>query len=74
MRYNNKFFETEAEAKKFKKEHGGVLIHITARSKHETKMNFFAEMAVAWDARMERVRWTETPWCVAWNEFEKEDE
>jgi len=66
--YNNKFFETERDAKIFQKEHGGRLLHITARSKHDTKMKFFIEMQIAMIERNERVRWTITPWCVAWNE------
>ena len=69
MRYNNRFFSTEAEAKAFRKQHGGALLHMTARSKSETKRNFYAEMAVAWDARREEIDPEKTPWCVAWNEF-----
>lgn len=66
--YNNKFFKTEAEAKEFRKEHGGALLHMTKRSHKETKRNFAAEMSVAYDARSEVVNPEETPWCVAWTE------
>ena len=68
MRYNNRFFATEQDAKAFKKQHGGVLIHITPRSRMETRRNFAAEMAVAYDARGEVVDKDKTPYCVAWNE------
>jgi len=68
MRYNNKFFETKEEAKAFQKQHGGVFYAITPRSRTETKLNFQAEMAVAYDARGERVDPEKTPFCVAWNE------
>lgn len=68
MRYNNKFFQTEAEAKAFRKEHGGVLLHCTPRSHSSTKMEFHAEMMVAMDARGEQVDPEKTPYCVAWNE------
>lgn len=68
MRYNNRFFKTEEEAKAFKKEHGGVLLRMTPRSRRETQLNFLAEMAVAYDARGEVVNQFETPYCVAWNE------
>ena len=70
MRYNNRFFETEAEAKAFKKSHGGVLRHMTKRSKTDTKMDFMAEMVVAMDARGERIDPEKTPYCVAWNEHD----
>lgn len=66
--YNNKFFKTEAEAKEFKRDHGGMILHVTPHSKQSTKRDFAAECAVAWDARRETVNPTETPWCVAWNE------
>lgn len=66
--YNNKFFETEAEAKAFRRDHGGVLLHMTPRSKRETKLDFMAEVAVAMDARGERIDPEKTPYCVAWNE------
>lgn len=66
--YNNRFFATEQEAKAFKKQHGGVLIHVTPRSRLETRRNFSAEMAVAYDARGEVVDKEKTPYCVAWNE------
>ena len=70
MKYNNRFFKTEEEAKAFRKQrHGGVLLHLTPRSRKETKMDFYAEMAVAWDARQEEIDPVVTPWCVAWNEF-----
>ena len=70
IRYNNRFFATEEEAKAFRKQrNGGVLLHMTKRSKTETKRNFFAEMAVAWNARQEEIDPEKTPWCVAWNEF-----
>ena len=49
--YNNKFFKTEQEAKAFQKQHGGALLHVTPRSRLETRRNFAAEMAVAYDAR-----------------------
>lgn len=68
MMYNNKFFETERDAKAFQKNHGGQLLHITPRSRTETRMSFSAEMAVAYDARGEVVDWHKTPYCVAWNE------
>ncbi len=68
MRYNNRFFATAAEAKAFKKEHGGVFMHMTNRSKWKTKMDFVAEMEVALDARGEVVDPEKTPYCVAWNE------
>ena len=68
MRYNNRFFKTEEEAKAFKKEHGGHMIHVTPRSRLETRRDFAAEMAVAYDARGEVVDKLETPYCVAWNE------
>lgn len=66
--YNNRFFKTEAEAKAFRKAHGGTLLHITPRSKRETRLDFMAEMAVAQGARGERIDPEETPYCVAWNE------
>ena len=69
--YNNRFFETLNEAKAFQREHGRHLLKMSARARHETKMAFMAEMVVAWDARRERIRWTETPYCVAWNEREE---
>ena len=69
MRYNNKFFSTEAEAKAFRKQKGyGALMHLTPRSRKETRRDFYAEVAVAWDARREEVDPEKTPWCVAWNE------
>lgn len=66
--YNNRFFTTEAEAKAFRKQHGGALLHVTPRSHRETKRDFAAEMAVAYDARGEVVDPQVTPWCVAWRE------
>ena len=66
--YNNRFFKTEQEAKAFRKEHGGRMIHITPRSRIDTRMDFAAEMAVAYDARGEIVDKDATPFCVAWNE------
>ena len=69
--YSNRFFETLNEAKAFQREHGGRLLKMSACARHETKMAFMAEMVVAWDARRERVRWTETPYCVTWNEREE---
>ena len=66
MRYNNKFFATKEEAQAFQKEHGGVLYSDTPRSK--TKRAFQIEKVVAFDARMEVVDGTKTPYCVAWNE------
>lgn len=68
MRFNNKFFGTKEEAIAFQKQHGGVFYAITPRSRAETKRNFQAEMAVAWDARGERIDPEKTPFCVAWNE------
>lgn len=68
MRYNNRFFATEQEAKAFQKKHGGQLLHITPRSHRETRQAFAAEMAVAHDARGEVVDKDKTPYCVAWNE------
>ena len=70
MKYNNRFFETEEEAKAFRKQHKcGAILHLTPRSRSTTKRDFYAEMAVAWDARREEVDPVKTPWCVAWNEF-----
>ena len=70
VRYNNKFFATEEEAKSFRKQRkSGVLLHLTPRSRTETMRNFYAEMSVAWDARREEVDPEKTPWCVAWNEY-----
>ena len=68
MRFNNKFFATEAEAKAFQKAHGGQLIALKQRSRKETRANFAAEMMVAYDARGEVVDKDKTPFCVAWNE------
>ena len=68
MRYNNRFFTTEAEAKAFRKAHGGHLLHLTPRSRRETRLDFLAEIAVARDARGETVDPARTPFCVAWNE------
>lgn len=68
MRYNNRFFKTEQEAKAFQKEHGGHMLHITPRSHRETRQAFAAEMAVAYDARGVVVDKDKTPYCVAWNE------
>ena len=71
MRYNNKFFTTEAEAKTFKKERGGgVLLKWNPNGRKEKKLDFLAECAVALDARMEAVNPDETPFCVAWNEHD----
>ena len=68
MRYNNKFFKTEEEAKAFREEHKyGELLHFNPRSRYKTRRH--AEMAVAWDARREEIDPEVTPWCVAWNEF-----
>ena len=70
MKYNNRFFKTEEEAKSFRKQHKcGVILHMTPRSRKETRMNFLTEIAIAWDARQEEIKPEETPWCVAWNEF-----
>ena len=70
MRYNNKFFQTEEEAKAFRKENKrGAILHLTPRSRKETRRDFYAEIAVAWDARRGVVDPEVTPWCVAWNEF-----
>lgn len=69
MRYNNRFFKTEEEAKAFRKARkGGVILHLTPRSRRETRRDFYAEMAVAWDARREEIDPNVTPWCIAWNE------
>ena len=68
MRYNNKFFSTQEEAKAFQKQHGGVLLHVTPRSHFNTRRYFAAEMAVAYNARGEVVDKEKTPYCVAWNE------
>ena len=68
MKYNNRFFETEQEAKAFQKEHGGHLLHVTPRSRLQTRQDFAAEVAVAYNARGEIVYWDKTPYCVAWNE------
>ena len=68
MRYCNKFFETETEAKAFQKSHGGQLIAIKPKSRKETRAAFAAEMMVAYDARGEVVDKDVTPFCVAWNE------
>ena len=69
MRYNNRFFKTEEEAKAFKKERGGgVLLKWNPKGRKEKKLDFLAECAVALDARMEAVNPDEKPFCVAWNE------
>ena len=72
MIYNNHFFKTEAEAKAFKKEHGGVLLKWNPRASFNKKADYLAEVAVAYDARGERIDPSEYPFCVAWNEFPKE--
>lgn len=64
--YNNKFFKTREEAVAFQRQHGGALYSNTPKSR--TKKDYRAEMAVAFDARMELVNPNETPYCVAWNE------
>lgn len=64
--YNNKFFKTLKEAKDFQREHGGSLYSATPKSK--TKRQFMAEKIVTFDARMEVVDASVTPYCVAWNE------
>lgn len=69
--YNNRFFKTEEEAKAFRKQHGGALLHVTKRSHRQTKRDFSDEMSIAYDARGEVVNPEETPWCVAWNEKNK---
>lgn len=75
MRYNNKFFKSETEAKAFKKQRGGgVLLHWNPKGRKENKLSFLAECAVALDARMEPINPDETPWCVAWNEKASEVE
>lgn len=66
--FNNKFFTTQKEAMEFKKKHGGVLIELKPTSHQATRQRFMAEMAVAMDARGERVDPAKTPFCVAWNE------
>lgn len=66
MRYNNRFFATKEDAKKFQKEHCGALYANTPRSR--TRLDFTTEMMVAWDARREAVDAEKTPYCVAWNE------
>ena len=66
MRYNNKFFKTEEEAKAFQKKHGGALYKNTWGSR--TKREFSVECAVAYDARGESINRVKTPYCVAWNE------
>lgn len=63
--YYNKFFKTLPEAKAFQKENGGALYSGTPKSK--TKKEFMAEKAIAFDARMEIVDASVTPYCVAWN-------
>ena len=68
MRYNNKFFATEAEAKTFQKTHGGHLITLKPKSRAQTRADFAAEMLVAYDGRGEVVDKDKTPFCVAWNE------
>lgn len=70
--YTNKFFETEAEAKAFRKAHGGVLLSMTPRSHTSTKMEFHAEMLIAQDARGEIIDPEKTPYCVAWNVREED--
>lgn len=67
MIYNNKFFKTREDAKAFQKQNGGVLIQMPKRD-CERMRSFRAEMAVAWDARRERINPFETPYVVAWNE------
>lgn len=66
--YNNRFFKTREEARDFQKQHGGVLYSNTPKSR--TKKAFRAEMAIAFDARMEAVDGNATPYCVAWNEMD----
>ena len=68
MRYNNRFFSNEAEAKAFQKSHGGQLIALKPRSRKETRAAFAAEVMVAYDARGEIIDKDVTPFCVAWNE------
>ena len=68
MRYNNRFFKTQEEAKAFQKEHGGRLLKFSPRSRMETRSDFAAEIMVAYDARGEIVDKDVTPFCVAWNE------
>ena len=71
MRYNNKFFQTEEEAKAFKKARGGgVLLNWNPKGHKSKKLEFLSECVVALDARMEAINPDETPWCVAWNEKE----
>lgn len=69
--YNNRFFATKEEALAFRKQHGGRLISLSPKSRKETRMDFQAEMAVAWDARGEVIDKEATPYCVAWNEVVK---
>ena len=67
--FNNKFFQTKDEALAFKEERGGgVLIELKPGSRAETRQRFMVEMAVAMDARGEKVDPAKTPFCVAWNE------
>ena len=68
MKYNNRFFSNEDEAKAFKKSHGGTLIALKPKSRKETRAAFAAEVMVAYDARGEIVDKDATPFCVAWNE------
>ena len=69
MMYDNKFFKTVEEAKAYKRENkcGGVLIELKPRCRKNTRRWFEYEMAVAYDARGERVNPEETPVCLAWN-------
>jgi hypothetical protein len=68
MKYNNKFFSTESEAKAFQKSHGGRLIALKPNSRKATRGEFACEMMVAFDARGEVIDKDATPFCVAWNE------
>ena len=68
MRYNNKFFSTEAEARAFQKSHGGKLLAIKPKSRRTTRTEFAVEIMVAYDARGEVVDKDATPFCVAWND------
>lgn len=70
MRYNNRFFATREDAMAFKRRHGGHLLAFNPRGHRESKINFYAEMAVAQDARGEIIDPEQTPFCVAWNEKE----
>lgn len=66
MRYDNKFFATKEEAQDFKrrKKYGRL---VCFGKTLKTRIDFYAEMSVAEDARGEYIDPEKTPYCVAWN-------